>query len=283
MTRTDNSLISKKVRNAFREIFSEYYVLQTIRLAFDNYGFKIDEHHQPSVSGRRREIVEQYYASIDFTSETDTERVLRVYSDVLGDLPCDNEKSKNEKIKLLNILKLEGYDVVDGRLASRIPPALVEIRQLAHSRNLRELERLIDRLMRTTAATDPALTVGTAKELVETVCKTILMDAGMSDNKMSLPKLVRTAAGVLSLLPEDIPDQVKGKDTIRRVLNSLTQIVDGIGDLRNLYGTGHGKHGGVRGGVAARHARLVVGAAGAVAMFLMETQSEQSSHNNATQ
>lgn len=285
MTWTDDgSLISKGIRNAFREVFSDYYKLRTIDLAFDNYDFEADFDHDPDVPGQRRTRVEQYYASIDFTSKTDITRLLRVYSDVLNELSYDNDQEKADKEKLLKMLKQDGYEFIDERLVfTRMSPALAEITQVVRSLDLRETERLADRLMRATKAGDPALTVGTAKDLVESVCKTILEDAGITHTNMHLPKLVRKAADVLSLLPGNIPDQAKGKDTIRRVLSSLAQIVDGISELRNLYGTGHGRHGRISRGVTTRHARLVVGAASAVAIFLLETQSERSSSDDAAQ
>ena len=54
------------------------------------------------------------------------------------------------------------------------------------------------------AEDDPALAVGTAKELIETICKTILEDRGVSHKEEDLPKLVRTVAKELLLLPENI-------------------------------------------------------------------------------
>ena len=44
----------------------------------------------------------------------------------------------------------------------------------------------------------------------------------------------------------------------------------GIAELRNLYGTGHGK-GGNHKGLTVRHARLAVSASAALCMFLFET------------
>jgi hypothetical protein len=46
--------------------------------------------------------------------------------------------------------------------------------------------------------------------------------------------------------------------------------------MRNHYGTGHGKHAGTK-GLQARHARLAVGAASALAAFLAETYHDRSS------
>jgi hypothetical protein len=50
----------------------------------------------------------------------------------------------------------------------------------------------------------------------------------------------------------------------------LTTVVQGIGELRNQYGSGHGKKASFK-GLTARHAKLSVGAASTLAIFLLET------------
>jgi hypothetical protein len=73
----------------------------------------------------------------------------------------------------------------------------------------------------------------------------------------------------LDLSIEDLAEAKKGADSIRKVLAGLGQIVSGTAELRNLYGTGHGR---LRtGGIQPRHARLVVGAADTFVRFLLDT------------
>lgn len=85
-----------------------------------------------------------------------------------------------------------------------------------------------------------------------------------------MSRLVKEARGVLKLVPEDIPDSAKGVEIIKRMLSNLGQISQGIAELRNLYGTGHGKDGQFK-GLSPRHARLAVGCATTLAIFLFET------------
>ncbi len=73
-----------------------------------------------------------------------------------------------------------------------------------------------------------------------------------------------------SLTPNDIPEQAKAADTIKRLLSNLATITQGIAELRNQYGTGHGKQATTR-GLNSRHAKLAVGAASTLAVFLAET------------
>lgn len=52
------------------------------------------------------------------------------------------------------------------------------------------------------------------------------------------------------------------------------KFAQGLAELRNLYGTGHGKNG-KRAGLTGRHAKLAVGAATTLALFLFETREDR--------
>ena len=122
---------------------------------------------------------------------------------------------------------------------------------------------------------DPALAIGTAKELVETCCKTILEARSIEFPKSAeLPELIKLTVKTLELTPHDIPERAKAAETIKRLLSNLGTITQGIAELRNQYGTGHGKAGGSR-GLGSRHAKLAVGAASTLAVFLAETHNEK--------
>ena len=60
---------------------------------------------------------------------------------------------------------------------------------------------------------------------------------------------------------------------VKRVLSNLATIVQGVAELRGLYGTGHGKDGKAR-GLQPRHARLAVGAASSLVTFVFQTDIE---------
>lgn len=122
---------------------------------------------------------------------------------------------------------------------------------------------------------DPGLAIGTAKELVETVCKTILAERNVTETgSADLPRLVKTTAKDLDLTPEDISDAAQAADTIKRLLSNLATITNGIAELRNQYGTGHGREADAP-GLEPRHAKLAVGAASTLAVFLLETHQEK--------
>ena len=181
-------------------------------------------------------------------------------------------------------MERDGYRYENGVFVQpprKEEPLIQGIRKYATSHNLEALHSQVDRLSQA-AENDPSLAIGTSKEMVETICKTILQDRGISTQNKELPKLVRTTAKQLSLLPDDIPDNAKGADVIRRVLSNLNQVAQGLAELRNLYGTGHGRDGRFI-GIAPRHAKLAVGAATALGMFLLETHLERTQPVTAAQ
>ncbi len=121
---------------------------------------------------------------------------------------------------------------------------------------------------------DPSLAVGTSKELIETCCKTILAERGKPvEGTPDVSTLTKATLKELKLVPEGVPDAARGADVIKRLLSNLGTIGNGLAELRGLYGTGHGKHG-ASAGLTPRHAKLAVGAAATLVVFLFETHTE---------
>ena len=170
---------------------------------------------------------------------------------------------------------MSGEPVYVGRhVGVAVTPALGAARATLGGTDPGYIAQQITR-METAVLNDPSLAIGTAKELVETCCKTILEARNVSFSKAAdLPELIKATVKILALAPENIPDSNKAADTIRRLLNNLATITQGIAELRNQYGTGHGKVARSK-GLGPRHAKLAVGAASTLAVFLAETHNER--------
>jgi hypothetical protein len=123
---------------------------------------------------------------------------------------------------------------------------------------------------------DPGLAIGTSKGLLETTCKAILDLRGRPapPGRPDLPKLVRAVTEELDLLPDGVSTTSREPETVKRILGSLAIVASGGAELRNAYGTGHGRAPSAR-GLNSRHARLAVGAASTLAVFLFETHLER--------
>ena len=120
-------------------------------------------------------------------------------------------------------------------------------------------------LERRTADPEGAITV--ARTLVETVTKRILEEAGEPyTDKEDLPKLYGRVARVLNLAPSQHTEE-----PIKAILGGATNLVNGLGTLRNRLSDSHGRGGRAPVRPSVRHANLAVNTAGAVACFLVET------------
>lgn len=152
-------------------------------------------------------------------------------------------------------------------------PRLDPLKKHATALDAKHLAEQIRRL-EASVETDPSLAIGTAKELIETCCKTILAERGVTiSGTPDVPTLTKATLKELKLVPEGVPDSTRGADVIKRLLSNLGTIGNGLAELRGLYGTGHGKHGNTS-GLGARHAKLAVGAAATLAVFLFETHEQ---------
>jgi hypothetical protein len=152
-------------------------------------------------------------------------------------------------------------------------PSLDPLKEHAKVLNANHLAEQIRR-MEASVETDPSLAIGTAKELIETCCKTILAERGKPvSGTPDVSTLTKETLKELKLVPEGVPDAARGADVIKRLLSNLGTIGNGLAELRGLYGTGHGKHGSVS-GLSTRHAKLAVGAAATLTVFLFETHKE---------
>jgi hypothetical protein len=260
-------LISKRTRNAFREVLVGW-TLAEITTEFDNEGFTPDHTYDPQVSGQRRGLVEQLYHRIDFADPRQATRLLEVYQTVAAQARGYNPDLAQT---LLDHLHRDDIDTAGAsfRLPARGHSPLQPLSAVAATLTAEQLQTQIARI-NTAIETDPALAIGTAKELVETTCKTILADLGEECAKLDLGDLVKAASKALKLLPDGVPNEAKGADAIKKTLRSLGATVAGLGEMRNFYGSGHGQDGRAR-GLTPRHARLAVGAASTLAMFLFET------------
>lgn len=264
---TTADLISKRTRNAFREELVGW-TLAEISTEFDNEGFRPDVAHDPGVSGQRRGLVEQLYHRIDFADPRQAARVLEVYQTVVA-----RARGYNTEVAqvLIDHLHRDGVDTAGPsfRLPQRGHSPLQPLRAVAETLTADQLHTQIERI-HASIDTDPALAIGTAKELVETTCKTILSDLGEDCGTLDLGDLVKAASKALKLVPDGVPNEAKGADAIKKTLRSLGATVAGLGEMRNFYGSGHGQDGRAR-GLTPRHARLAVGAASTLAVFLFET------------
>lgn len=212
------------------------------------------------------------------------ENFLRFLCETLHPMVRPKPREVNVLLKVFNKhLAVDGWELYANHHISR--RRVFAARPLAVKTNLRAarsvalvvdtdyIHRQINR-MDSAVENDPELAIGTAKEFVESVCKTVLGERrATSTGREDFPQLVRATLKELKLAPDDVRNSGKASETLRVLLQNLAAISSGLVELRNPYGTGHGREAQAK-GLRTRHARLAVGAASALAVFLFETHKE---------
>jgi len=121
---------------------------------------------------------------------------------------------------------------------------------------------------------DTDIAIGTAKELLETTCKSILKQRGQTINpEWTLPQLLKETTAILDFKPKEAEDPEKAEKSIRQMLGGITSIVHGAAELRNGYGTGHGKDANFK-GLETKYAKLFVGVISEIAILYLATNGE---------
>ena len=269
-------LISKKTRSLFQDYFTTI-TLRTISNYFDNSD--VPELELPpgvGFSSQRREQVEKYCHFINWEDQIQTRRVLNVYEDVLVDLEdginnYNGDINKDWLEKLKKFLLKDGYKFENQKLS--LVGQFTNFDNLQNATDLLDkshFQEYIDRIQKS-IFDDPSLAIGSTKELVEATLKTILSHLEIAiDKNDDVPKLLKKVQKGLEIVPDSIDDAVKGAEIIKILLSNLGSVVIKLTELRNLYGTGHGKEK-KRNGLSERHARLAVGAGITLCTFLLET------------
>jgi hypothetical protein len=114
---------------------------------------------------------------------------------------------------------------------------------------------------------DPGAAVTAACAILESVCKCYLEEQELPlPSKQVLATLWPEVAKHLGLSPKDVAN-----DDLKRILQGLYSIGDGVAALRTHKGSAHGQSDGKAYRIAPRHARLAVHAAHTMALFILET------------
>ena len=154
-------------------------------------------------------------------------------------------------------------------------PYLDHLTEIASQSGHEYIRQQMDRMENALESDDLELAIGTAKEMIETCCKTILEKRGVPlEGNLEMSDLTKAVFKELKLTNDDISPNMEGADSIRRIQSNIASLSNEIARLRNLYGTGHGKTADSL-GLSKRHAKLMVSSAAVLVVFLFDSQDEQ--------
>jgi hypothetical protein len=246
-------LFSQRTLEKFEDA-SASIPLRQIDRAFDAADIRTgDDPGGPA--GARRTQFRRYVASVDQHDPRQLDRL----GDALGALIEEVATSKEDF--LVKAAERDGFFFADGvfRAAGSVAISFAVTR-------VEDLAFIDDRggRLQLVANDNPKEAIDGAKELVESVCRTVLRligepAPGKTDHLVDVTKLTLKA---LELVPAGIDDAKKDATVVRRCLQELGAVVASLGELRNLYGS-------------PRRARLAIGAAVTLAGFVAETYVER--------
>ncbi len=267
-------LVSRRTRSEFRDHCSGFAVIRSIERAFQDEGFgPAPDAMAPedgwARDGQRRGVFDRYTVQLDWSDPEVVRRALSVFEQMLAWCE-DDEFGRPQRESLIGLLERDGYSVTpDGRIQASDAARLAEI-PLDGLTDPRSIIEHLDRISAVTDA-DPALAISGARALIEATTKAVLKELGAQyDEKADIPVLVKAAQKALKLHPDTLAPSKEGRETIIRILSNLSQVAIGVSELRNAYGTDHGRSAPTV-GLGPRHAHLAVGAASTYVRMLLET------------
>lgn len=232
----------------------------------------------PDVSVRRHQV-RAYLASLRLeTSATDRVKLTGVLTDVLQQIARRTEEDplvpRLAQQRWEQTLAAEGFSIDPETHAVTAPGEGQGTASHDSLSAVTDHVAIHDHLVRLsrTVDTDPRLAVSTAKALIESTAKIVLTERGQPYSRAEkIPALVSQAQAALGLSPRGVSDE---EPALRKVLQSLVALTQGVTEIRNQVGVDHGTEE-VPGWIRPRHARLVVGAAQVWCQLMLETLNDQ--------
>jgi hypothetical protein len=258
----------------------------------------LSDYHELHREGRR-EFIRELYSTLDFSKLADVRKFLSASAAIVTEVERQHEDGLAFKdtvqeddaahplTRFVAEMKRCGFNWVgDAFVPVSDSARLADIKAFAQAMDLPQLRQHVARIESSLEA-DPSQAIGSAKELVETAARVILEKHRICIQKdLTITQLGGLVFKTLKELhvPRSLEDSSGGKQAVKILLSSLGNIVEKVGQLRNSYGTGHGKTGDAQ-SPEARHARLAAGAAAVLVSYWLETdsaaapESDQAEHN----
>lgn len=118
---------------------------------------------------------------------------------------------------------------------------------------------------------NPTEAIGKSKEFIESCCKTILEESQTAiDKDWNVSQLVKATLKLLEISTDNVNDSASESKLVKAILGNLHGIAGNIAELRNAYGSGHGKSASYK-GLTVRHAKLAVGSSITLVNYLWDT------------
>jgi Abortive infection C-terminus len=267
-------IISKATRNEFREVLVGF-VLREIDMIFEAAGIVARRDFEPQVTGQRRSLIEQYYASLDFRSAKDVRKVTSAFEEVIEQLQRAKDRVQNQEVTqrtidaLLRRMERDGFHyekgrffLADARLNVIEAPSLIALTGESIIEQVEKARAKID-------SGDHPGAIASAYTLIEGFLKELLRRTAtpFNEDEGDIRELYKIAAEPLNLNPKG--ENLEGY--LKTILQGLRGQVTGFYELANKASDRHVR----RYHPARHHAKLTVNAAFTLCEFLLDSYEYQ--------
>ncbi|MBK9005231.1 MAG: hypothetical protein IPM41_15690 [Sphingomonadales bacterium] len=195
--------ISRRLRNLLMDHLAGASVLREIESEFEAADIPLGPPPEQTglQQGQRRQLVQTYYNGLDFSAPADIRKFLNVLSVFMANLErqlgtaspwgsqTDDSYARQQFDKFQQQLGRDGFEYRGGTIVPVTAAArLADAKAIAEQFDAAHITDQIKRIEASIDA-DPALAIGTAKELVESCFKTILSERKIEYGKEDLPQL----------------------------------------------------------------------------------------------
>lgn len=184
----------------------------------------------------------------------DDDTFIKFVSESIHPVVCSDNREISMLLDIFNKhLAIDGFEVYVSETISSMPIYGVREISLGPDISLKkeDIKRLLNssyvnskiKIMVDAINTDTDLALGTAKELVETCCKSILKENSQPyDNNWDLGRLFKETICQLSFIDLSVVDNhAQAERSVKQIIGGCNSVIQGIAELRNAYGSGHGK------------------------------------------
>lgn len=271
--------MSERARCAVRDVMSDT-TLREIDQMWQDEGFAPVFEDPAPVGGQRVTRFQGYLNQVDWTDADHVHRALRVFEVAVKAMFKDADAetlraTAGPRERICRLFAKDGVTVTDDGRFIGDPLGPVVESSLDALTDPSVIEEHLDRIARAVINQDPAQAIGSAKELIESTAKLVLVQTGYRiTGREGLPELVKLAQEQLQVHPTQAKVGPDGTGPVKKILGASSTIATGVAELRNAgFGTGHGGAE-PRSGLGPRHARLAVNAARTWCEFILDTLAD---------
>ena len=210
----------------------------------------------------------------EFINKEDNDKVVKLLDDLLeyyevrysSEIESDNRAYNGSTYKSL-YNKCKEVIEREKQYSKKFSKASEELKKKFSSEYMNQQ---ID-LMVATCDNNPTEAIGKSKELLESCCKTIIESNGeIIKDSINMGQLVKQTLSSLNIPNKGVAMDSEEDKIVKQITGSLNGLSSGIIELRNHYGSGHGRSAKFN-GLTKRHAELSVGASITLVRYLWDT------------